>query len=227
MSEDYAYEPIPGIPGPLPEGERLLWQGSPTAKSLAFKLLYAGWIGAYFAALIAWRLATAIYDNADLGTALGSASWLFAVGALAVTVVFVLATLIARNTIYSITSRRVVMRYGVALPLTINLPFKAIASATVKHNHDGTGNIALEMTGDGRIAYLHLWPNARPWYLAQPQPLLRNIADYQVAAEILRREFLAANPSLISTPASVGAPEQNETAAAGRDGRTLLGTAVA
>jgi hypothetical protein len=28
-----------------------------------------------------------------------------------------------------------------------------------------------------RIAYLHLWPHARPWQLKRPQPLLRALPD--------------------------------------------------
>jgi hypothetical protein len=211
LSDEFEFEPIPGLPGQLPEGERLLWQGSPSAKSLARKLFHVGWIGTYFAVLIAWRVGAAAWEGTDMGEALGSASWLAAVGAISLAMIFGLASLMARTTIYSITSRRVVMRYGMALPLTINLPFKAIVSADIKHNRDGTGNIALQMNGDGRVAYLHLWPNARPWHIAQPQPLLRSLGDYQTAAEILRREFLAANPKLVSTPATVGAPAKAGT----------------
>ncbi len=49
----------------------------------------------------------------------------------AILILSLLAYLIARTTIYSITSRRVVMRFGVALPMTVNIPFKAIRSADV------------------------------------------------------------------------------------------------
>ena len=40
-----------------------------------------------------------------------------------------MAWLSARNTVYTITDRRVVMRIGIVLTLTFNLPFKRIAAA--------------------------------------------------------------------------------------------------
>ena len=38
--DDYAGEPIPGLPADLPEGERLLWQGSPAWMSLAVRAFH-------------------------------------------------------------------------------------------------------------------------------------------------------------------------------------------
>jgi hypothetical protein len=38
--DDFAFEPVPGLPAPLPKGERILWQGSPRWQSLARTAYY-------------------------------------------------------------------------------------------------------------------------------------------------------------------------------------------
>jgi len=50
---------------------------------------------------------------------------------------------------------------------------------------DGTGDIPLTMIGADRIAYLNLWPHARPWRIARPEPMLRAIPDAARVGEIL------------------------------------------
>ena len=46
---------------------------------------------------------------------------------LAIGIALVFAWASARTTVYTITNRRVVMRFGIALPMTLNLPFTLIA----------------------------------------------------------------------------------------------------
>jgi hypothetical protein len=75
-----------------------------------------------------------------------------------------------------VTNRRVVVRFGVALPMTVNLPFAAIRDVKLKAHRDGTGDLALQLTGERRVAYFHLWPHVRRWHFANPQPTLRAIA---------------------------------------------------
>ena len=43
----------PGLPGRLPEGETLLWQGAPDARTLLVRVFHLRFVGAYFALLIA------------------------------------------------------------------------------------------------------------------------------------------------------------------------------
>ena len=38
IERDFNFEPQPGLPAPLPQGEDLLWQGSPDARLLARQL---------------------------------------------------------------------------------------------------------------------------------------------------------------------------------------------
>jgi hypothetical protein len=99
------------------------------------------------------------------------------------------------------------MRIGVALPLTLNVPFRIIASASLKAYPDGTGDLPVELNGKERVAYVVLWPHARPWRLARTQPMLRCVADASRVAEILARAVAAASTAMTSGAA------QPETAA--------------
>ena len=110
-----------------------------------------------------------------------------------------IATLAARATVYTITNRRIVIRQGVALESTVNLPFKAIESANLLMRSDETGDIALQTMRDQRVSYLWLWPHVRPWRITRPQPTLRNIAEPRQVAEILARAVTDVQPDAITT----------------------------
>jgi hypothetical protein len=86
---------------------------------------------------------------------------------------------------YTITDRRVVMRIGVALPVTFNIPFSVISGAGLRDLGGGRGDIALRLLDGNRIAYLVLWPHVRPWRLNATEPMLRAIPDAQKVAMIL------------------------------------------
>jgi hypothetical protein len=102
---------------------------------------------------------------------------------------------VARTTVYAITDRRVVMKVGIALPTTINIPLATIASAAMRPGRDGGGDISVALTGDVRVAYLLLWPHARPWRLAKPEPTLRGIDDVASVGRLLKDALATAgNP---------------------------------
>jgi hypothetical protein len=191
VSEEYDFEPVPGLPAHLPEGEQLLWQGSPSVKATAFEVLHVGWVAAYFAALLGWRLVAGLSDGQALSQIAIDSIPLAGMAVAAISILSVLARLIARTTIYTITSRRVVMRYGVALPMSVNVPFKAIQSADVAIRRDGAGDIALQVDDLGRLSYFHLWPNTRAWFVRKPQPSLRALPDAQKVATLLSRALNA------------------------------------
>jgi len=91
----------------------------------------------------------------------------------------------ARSTVYTITTARVAMRIGVALTVTLNLPFRQIGAANLALKSNGTGTIALQTLGDTRISYLVCWPHVRPWHFNRTQPALRAIPDAAAVAKIL------------------------------------------
>ena len=54
-----------------------------------------------------------------------------------------LAWLFRRAACYTITSKRVLFQFGVALPMTMNIPLGKIANAALKTYRDGSGDIPL------------------------------------------------------------------------------------
>ena len=154
MSDDFDVEPIPGLPQRLPAGERILWQGAPHRRATLLRMSYLGWVAVYFAALLAWGVVDAMLEGAAAGTALASLSYLLPVALLALAVLAVLGHVVARSTVYTITTHRIVMRFGIALPMAVNFPFRLIASAAVKAWPDGTGNIPLQLRKGARVGYI-------------------------------------------------------------------------
>lgn len=187
--DDFAFEPVPGLPDRLPAGEALLWQGSPDWRALAVSAFHVRKVAAYFALLIVWNWAAS--SDADTAALLGSSLRLLAVAALAIGILCLLAFLYARGTIYTLTSRRVVIRSGLALPLTLNLPLSHVETASVAPVTGTTASIALAIAKPNRIAFLALWPNARPWRFAHPQPMLRCIRHADSVAPLLARALEA------------------------------------
>ena len=183
--DDYAGEPIPGLPAELPEGERLLWQGSPGWRSLAIRAFHVRKIAIYFAILMVWRFASSKADGLSSLEALSYAAGLVPVALAGICILLLLAYAYARMTIYSITTTRVMMRSGVAMPITVNLPFKRIDGAALKLHADGTGDIPLQLSTDDRIAIMAIWPNMRPWKISRPEPMLRSLPDASGVAELL------------------------------------------
>jgi hypothetical protein len=181
---EHEFEAVPGLPEALPPGETVLWQGRPQALAMARQALRLDLIGLYFAGLMAWRLALSWMDGDSAAqTALALARMLPPM-ALAVGLLLGLGWLMARTTLYTLTNRRVVMRLGIVLGITFNLPFSRIETARLKSRRDGSGDIALVLAGGDRIAYLHLWPHVRPWHLRQTEPMLRGLPQ---AAEVAQR----------------------------------------
>ncbi|MFN3867432.1 MAG: photosynthetic complex putative assembly protein PuhB [Hyphomicrobiaceae bacterium] len=185
MSDEFEAEPIRGIPAKLPEGERILWQGAPDTGKLARRAFHAGPVAIYFGVLMAWSVVSGLADGAaaaDIGWAIAR---LTVIAAAAVGVLVLLAWANHRTTVYTITSRRVVMRYGIALPMSVNLPFRYIASADLKSYSDGSGDLALSLEAERFLGFIHLWPHVRAWHLAKPQPTFRSIDDAAAVARIL------------------------------------------
>jgi hypothetical protein len=189
--DDFAFEPIRGLPAELPAGERLLWQGEPDWKALARNAFHVVKVAIYFAVLAVWLAVSALYDGAGLAAAATRVSWLVLVGGAACGILAALAWFYARSTVYSLTSKRIVIRSGLAIPVTINLPFAKIETASLGLVSGETGNVAITIVKPDRIAFLLLWPNARPFQFAHPQPMLRCIPDARRVAGLLG-EALAA-----------------------------------
>ena len=185
MSEDdFAVEPIEGLPELLPKGEVILWQGRPNWLRLTIESLNLWWVIGYFGLLAAWRFLSVI-DYMPFGTAISASIPFLFVAAFVGLLLCGVGYIQAKETLYTITNRRVVMRIGAALTLTLNLPFTKIDNAAVAKKRGGFGNIAFETTGDTKFSYFVLWPHARSWYFGKPQPTLKCIPDIEKVSSIL------------------------------------------
>lgn len=192
--DDYAVEPIRGLPEVPPEGERILWQGSPSWWGLAKNVFHIRGVAAYFALLMAWRGSVHLHDAGHGAAAALAALSLLPVSLFGLGLLALLAWLSARTSVYTITSRRVVLRVGVALPTAINIPFVLVESGSLALGAGGVGDIPLALSGEDRVPYTTLWPHARPWRFSKPQPMLRSVPDAQKVAALLSDALLAAQP---------------------------------
>ena len=182
--DDFASEPVRGLPERPPEGERILWQGRPHGWWLTWDSLSLPWVAGYFAFLTLWRFFTVI-DQVTLARAVALSVPFVIMGGIVIALLLVVGYVQARATVYTITNRRVAMRIGAALTVTLNLPYSQIASADLRRGRGGTGTIALDLMGDTKLGYLVCWPHVRPWRMRRPQPALRSIPDAENVARIL------------------------------------------
>jgi Bacterial PH domain len=182
----------------LPDGERLLWQGSPAWRGLALRAFHVKSVILYFGALLALHAATSWWSGEDLAGTVKSGVWLLIPMVTGPALLALFAWLTSRTTHYTITNRRVLMRFGIALPITLNIPFRQVTSAALKSYSDGTGDIPLATDGKDRLAYILLWPHVRPWHFKSTEPMLRAVPDAAHVAEILAAALESA--STISAP---------------------------
>jgi hypothetical protein len=189
--DDFEFEPVPGLPGPLPPQEQLLWQGTPDWWALAVGAFHARKVGIYLLLMLGWQSVNALRaPSAGSFKALALSSVL---SAFAYAVLLGLAYLSARSTVYSVTTRRVLMRYGVAIPMTLNIPLRTIDSVDLKRQDGERGEIYFRPLSDKRIGYMVTWPHLRPGSWARPVPSFRALAALGGAVAALRQGLASEN----------------------------------
>jgi hypothetical protein len=220
--DDFEVDSVEGVPGKLPAGETLLWQGKPAWRSLAVTALHVRKVALYFAVLVAWTVVDGLRAGQPAGTLAGPLLALALSAALAIGILCGLAALIARTTIYSITSARIVLRIGVALPMSVNLPFRVVRSAALRQRRDGTGDILIDLEQGHRVGYAVLWPHVRPWRFARAQPLLRCLPDAAPAADLLGKALASAAPNAAPDLVAPAAPAAPASVDASRRGTAVV-----
>lgn len=194
---EHEFEAAPGLPEPLPAGERILWQGGPDWQVLAVHAFHLRQLAAYFGAMMAIQ---AIYLwDAPVATLVSSLITSAVLAGSALGLLALAAWLSARTTLYTLTTRRVVMRIGIVLTITLNLPLRQLRGADLLAHPSGTGDLSLALAGRERIGWLHLWPHARPWQLADPQPTLRCIPNAAAVGERVVAAWQAVQATQAST----------------------------
>ncbi len=209
LGPEHDHEPQRGLPDVLPADERLLWQGSPDWRVLARRAFHLRKLVVYFAAILVLRAGFAFEDGAPLADTLKSVGWLALLALLALGGIALMAWLSARNTVYTVTDKRVVMRIGIVLTVTFNLPYTRIDGAALHLHAGGTGDLPLALKQGDRIAWLHLWPHARPWRVARPEPMLRCVPDAARVGQLLSKAWAQAGGSrqTASAAAQTGMPQ--------------------
>ena len=178
------------LAAPLPKGEHVIWLDSPNWKSFALRVFHIKALAIYFTIAIAFNILWMAANGSPTADVLVSTARLVPLSLLALALFTLVAWLMAKSTTYAITNHRVFLRIGVALSITVTVPLKTIRSADLKLYKDGTGDLPLSLTGEDRLAYLHLWPHARPWQLKDTAPMLRAVPDAKKVAEILTNILL-------------------------------------
>jgi hypothetical protein len=194
------------LSSPLPEGERVIWQGKPTYKGLALRSFHIREVLIYLVLLAGWKSWSNWSAGQSIGEAAASALPLIILTLCGIALLAVLAWLFRRATCYTITSKRILLQTGVALPLTMNIPLGKIANAALRTNRDGSGDIPLQLADSPRVSYVLLWPHIRPWRMKAPEPMLTSVPDVaNVAArlaEALKGQHDASEVSLVKTASS-------------------------
>lgn len=218
--DDYNFTGVRELPGKLPDGERILWQGAPRWTSLFRRAFHGRTIAIYFALLISSRGAAVLLGNGGIGDALMAMSYLLPLAVAGLAMLALVAWLTARATWYTVTNRRVLMRAGVVLEITFNFPYAVVDSAGLRVHAEGTGDIPLRFTDDNSIAYSHLWPHVRPWRFRHTEPMLRSVEEPQKVAEMLAQAIALATGGtalvIDSNESSRQMPISGVTATAGR-----------
>ncbi|WP_421694580.1 photosynthetic complex putative assembly protein PuhB [Aestuariivirga sp.] len=194
--DDFAFEPVRGLPQLLPKGERMLWQGAPRWQDLAVHAFHARKVIWYFIGLSGLACAMRLAEGQTAVDATRPFLWLIPMGLIAAALLTLLAYGSARTTVYTVTSKRLVMRIGMALPVTINLPFSQIDGASLRLFSNGSGDIPLKVKASERVAFLMLWPHARPFHITHPQPCLRCIPNADDVASLVAAALTGTVPAV-------------------------------
>ena len=190
-AHEHEFEPQYGLPERLPADEQMLWQGSPQFGAMARRVFHIRKVAFYFAVLLLAHLANLWWSGSSVAQILMSLRWLLPLALLGLGAVAMLAWLSAKTTVYTLTDKRVVMRVGIVLTVTFNLPLKTLASAGLLLHPSGHGDITLAIAGDQRIAWFQLWPSVRPWRFSKPEPTLCAVANAQAVSDQLSAAWLA------------------------------------
>lgn len=170
---------------PLAPGETLLWTGRPDRRAFTARVFRTRWLLALSVAIAALRGSWIWMDSQDMAAAVVVGAATLLMGLAAVGLFALLGAWMARTTRYALTDRRLSFAFGAALPKTMDIPLHVIEAAALKTLAGGAGDVAVKPRARVPFSYLLLWPHARPWAFARPEPMLRAVPDAAAFAETL------------------------------------------
>lgn len=221
MGEFDDSRPLDAAPEDMARDERIVWQGAPTWRGFALHALHVRAVSLYFLAILAWRFGAEFMATGSVAAGTVSAAWALTLAVPVLGFLALYARMVARSTRYTVTTRRVVLRIGVALPMTVTIPVDLIETVNLRAEPDGSGDVTLGVLPDRRLSYTVLWPHARPWRFSRPEAALRSVPQAEavagVIASMLARQAgqaeISAEP-VAEAPAARSASAQSSTAAA-------------
>ena len=166
---------IKGLPESPPDGEEVVWQGEPKWGALSTRLFRVRLVLVYFALLAGF---TAFISEAAGPEILATFVWQLSLAVLAALILSGLAWLYATTTVYTVTDKRLVLEFGVAFTMSLNIPWDLVESAASKAFSDGTADVVISLQQGNSISYVTLWPFARPWHFLKVQPMLRGVENH-------------------------------------------------
>ncbi len=206
-----------GLPHGLPSGETVLWQGKPDFRTLLMGAFRLRLLSVYVGVIIIWSLVSSAFAGYQWHELLASMIWAIGLGAVALGMIALMAWLTARSTVYSITSKRVVIAYGASIRKHLNLPFAKIESAGIRLAVDGIGDIPLTPDAQSRLSYILLWPHVKAGKSARTEPMLRAVPDAASVAKILADAWAVHQGEAISlSRRDQSAPARNAIAPLGQ-----------
>lgn len=201
---EHDIEPVPGLPGRLPDGEYIVWQGQPELKTVMTRLLRARWIAIYFAIAALWSVAVGINNSEGAWALFGRVTFIAVAAAILFGLMFLYARAIAKTSLYTLTNQRVVMRVGIAISASFNLPFKQIAGADFRVGNDGSGDVALTLKAGHGLSGSVFFPHQRGGLWRKLSPQMICLIDAKSVAEKLAVQLRAYAPTSQETGAATG-----------------------
>jgi len=186
-THEHEWEAAPGLPSSLPADEHVVWQGSPDWKQLALHAFHVRKIAVYFVVMIGIQFVNLLGEGQAGRELFVPVIVSLCLASLALGLLTLCAWFTGRSALYTLTNKRIVMRIGIVLTLTFNLPYRRIAAASLKPCQQGCADIALQLYSEDRIGWAHLWPHQKAWHVQHPQPTLRCVPNGQEVGELLMR----------------------------------------
>ncbi len=189
--QEHEIEPTPGLPERLPAGENLLWQGAPEPGGLTRRAMGLRGVAIYFAAMLCLQAGLGFNAGQDAGGIAFGLAISAAIALVGLGLLYSIGRASARAALFTITDKRVVMRVGIALPMTINIPFTVIEGLARQVHSDGTEDLVLSIIKPHRLSYVALWPHLRVSHVLNPKPMLRALPQSEGVAQLLARALAA------------------------------------
>jgi hypothetical protein len=169
----------------------MLWQGKPRWQSVALRVLHVRKLAIYFSLLLAWYVVAKLAGGmAVRDVAIGTAE-LAGVALAPLALMTGYSWAVGRTTVYTVTNRRVLMKFGVGFSITMNVPFAKIDGAALKLAADGIGDIALDIAPSESLSYVIVWPHVRSFFSGRTKPTLLALPDAERAAQVIGRALAA------------------------------------